>query len=453
MKNLKRKQIGFTLIELLLVIGVISAASGVAVYFLGKKAQFTKAVMQVKMVTALDKSIQNYASVINNSTNLSTLNSDNIIKANLVPTENILNNKLVTSYGGDMTITGQMAGTTPAYKLTMEALPSTACVTMGNQLGFDSLGVLVNGVTVRALNSTAEINVATLASACSQTDNTVELVRAILKNNSTVVNNSDGNNGNSDSLLVADLHKTAIGAACPANSIATGFGCGCAEGNIWNGVACAPISAKNRLDGVTLGESVPVVSASMNDLATNNTIGTPSDFNSPLSKYLPHYMASMPAVEPGKEGFIITEKSPNSIANTAYCTNGQVLQQTVSAGVITSRNCVTPTFNYEEAGVAKTQNITAVDDTNKFKHCLLGEINDKRCQMPTDTKTNVPPTVWQSTVAAPNSAGARCTNGQIWNPGTQTCACTGGTTLNTKGFCSCTDTQRFDAATGTCVAK
>lgn len=453
MKYFKMKQKGFTLVELLLVIGVISAASGVAVYFMGKQAQFIKAVTQVKMVTAFDKSIQNYASVINDSTNLSTLNNANIIKSNLVPSENILNNNLVNSYGGNMVITSQMAGTTPAYRLRMEGLPSTACVTLGNQLGVDSLGVFANGDTIKSLNSTAEIDVGVLASSCSSGSNTVELVRAILKKNSIVVNNSDGNNGNPDSLLVADLHQTATGASCPANTVSTGFGCGCPEGNVWNGVTCATISAKNRLEGVTLGESIPVVEATMNDLVTNNTIGTAADFNPTLSKYLPNYMSALPATNPGKEGFVITEKSPVSVANTAYCTNGQVLKQTISGGVITSRTCENPTFNYEEGGVAKSQAITAVDDSNKFKHCLLGEINDKRCKMPSDTKTYTPPIVWQSTVAMPPSTGARCTNGQVWNTTSQSCACTAGTVLNDKGFCSCSDTQKFDGNSGTCVAK
>lgn len=453
MKNFKIKQKGLTLVELLLVIGVISAASGMAVYFLGKQAQFTKAVTQVKMVTAFDKSIQNYASVINNSTNLSSLNNANIIKANLVPSENILNNNLVTSYGGNMVITSQMAGTTPAYRLRMEGLPSVACVTMGNQLGFDSLGVFVNGDTVKSLNSTAEIDVGVLANACSSDSNNLELVRAILKKNIVVVDNSDGNNGNPDSLLVADLHQTATGAVCPANTVSTGFGCGCTEGNVWNGVTCAPITSKNRLDGISLGDSIPVVNATMKDLTNNNTIGTPSDFNPTLSKYLPNYMSGLPAASPGTEGFVITEKSPTSVANTAYCTNGQVLKQTVSGGIITARTCETPTFSYQEGGVTKNEIITTVDDSNKFKHCLLGEINDKRCRMPSNTKTYTPPTLWQSKVDMPTSTGARCTNGQIWSVTTQTCACTGGSVLNTKGFCSCTDSQRFDGNTGMCVAK
>lgn len=452
MKNRKLTQKGFTLVELLLVIGVISALTGASLYFYKKREQFTLSLNQVKMITAFDKSLQNFASVINNNTNLNTINNDNIIKAKLVPPQNIRDNQLVNSYGGNMTVTSRMVGTTPAYTLVLEAIPSIACVNLSNTLGPDSLAVTANGGIIKALGATTEIDVANVASFCSEQLNTLELVRAILKTPRVVTDNSNGNNGDPNSLLVADLHQTAIGVSCPSNTIATGYGCGCPEATLWDGQKCDPITSKNRLDGTTLGSGIPATNATGEDLQNGVIVGTPAVYNAQLGKHLPAYI-NLPASAPGKEGFIITEKSPDSVAGSSFCTNGQVLKQTGSGSAVT-RQCVTPVFNYDNASGAQNQVIDTVNDTNKYKHCLLGEIDGLRCKMPPSTTTNTPKTIWQSKVQMPvSNFGANCSNGQVWNKNTQTCGCVAGTVLNANGYCGCPEGQQYNGTSGVCEVK
>lgn len=449
MKKLS-KQKGFTLIELLISVGVASVLAISGLYFYKKQMDMVQSRNQATTLKLLNQSVQSYSQVLEDNVNLNTISNANLLNSNLASTFNVSEGKLVNNYGGEMNVEGLMFASEPSYKLTLKNLPTNACNYVSTSFSTYAVDIKVNGINVK--NLTTELDPAILAAACTQQDNNIEFVTPLLKKTVTTLAPVSGNNGNPDNLLVADLHKTAIGATCPANSISNGFGCGCPEGDLWDGVKCSPISSANRLNGITLGTSKPVVSASLTDLKNNITTGDPAIYNNELNKYIPDYMTIPAASVPGKEGFIIADKSPDSIANSSFCTNGLVLKETVSGSTVT-RSCVEPTFTYSSGGVDQTVTVSSVNDTNKYKHCLLGTIDDIRCKMPEDTKTNTAPTTWQSTVNMPSSnTGGRCTNGQIWDVTTKSCSCSANTVLNSNGYCGCQSGQKFNKDSQTCEA-